>query len=555
MNAEPKQAVVPSSPASPPVGPGETTAQAKRNGGERRGVVLIAVLIVVASLSLAGYHYSDSMLSEYKASDNAHKSAQARKFAESGVHYAAGLLSNPDNYASLLAGNPWNNPGAFSAQQINGSDGTPLGYFSIIGPPDIDDMGNVGTPYFGVSDESSKINLNALMKADPTGKLAHDILVNLPNMTEDIANSIVAWMGGTVGIQNGGTVDYSPNYRCKYGPIDSIDELLLVRGVTRDLLYGCDVNRNGTQDGTENGPNGFDRGWSAYLTVHSREQNFDPTGLPFVFLNNTDMTALSAGLADGLSGDMVKFIIMARQYAPSNAAGQSQGLLGSITAALGMGGSNNPAGTTVPGDLSSYQVDLTKKASYQFNSAFDLIGKQISIQKVDPNNPKKIITTIYSSPLNDPAVQADQLPKLLALTTTTDPTKSSEIPARINVNTASRAVLSAIPGLSSTDVDTIMNTRPSRSATDAPQDIFNTPAWLLTQAQLSPTTLSALEPYITARSQVYRIQSVGYFGDKGPAVRIDAVIDTNSGRPRILAWRDLSELGKGWNEYVPTTSP
>jgi hypothetical protein len=46
---------------------------------------------------------------------------------------------------------------------------------------------------------------------------------------------------------------------------------------------------------------------------------------------------------------------------------------------------------------------------------------------------------------------------------------------------------------------------------------------------------------------VYRVQSVGYFDGKGPAARVEAVIDANGGRPRILAWRDLSELGRGWN--------
>jgi hypothetical protein len=30
---------------------------------------------------------------------------------------------------------------------------------------------------------------------------------------------------------------------------------------------------------------------------------------------------------------------------------------------------------------------------------------------------------------------------------------------------------------------------------------------------------------------------------KGPTIRVEAVIDTNGGRPRIIAWRDLSELG------------
>jgi len=64
---------------------------------------------------------------------------------------------------------------------------------------------------------------------------------------------------------------------------------------------------------------------------------------------------------------------------------------------------------------------------------------------------------------------------------------------------------------------------------------------------VSPSTVKALEPFITTRSQVYRIQSVGYFDGEGPTVRIEAVIDTNNGRPRILMRRDLTELGKGFD--------
>ena len=33
----------------------------------------------------------------------------------------------------------------------------------------------------------------------------------------------------------------------------------------------------------------------------------------------------------------------------------------------------------------------------------------------------------------------------------------------------------------------------------------------------------------------------------GPMARVEAVIDTNGGKPRIVYWRDLSELGKGFD--------
>ena len=56
-----------------------------------------------------------------------------------------------------------------------------------------------------------------------------------------------------------------------------------------------------------------------------------------------------------------------------------------------------------------------------------------------------------------------------------------------------------------------------------------------------------MDQYVTARSQVYRVQAVGDFNGKGPTARIEAVIDSNNLRPRVLYYRDLTELGKGFD--------
>ena len=63
----------------------------------RPGVVLISVLIVVALLSLAAYHFSERMMAEYQAMDSYTRTAQAKSLADSGIHYTAALLSDPDS--------------------------------------------------------------------------------------------------------------------------------------------------------------------------------------------------------------------------------------------------------------------------------------------------------------------------------------------------------------------------------------------------------------------------------------------------------------------------
>ena len=162
----------------------------------RRGFVLLAVLVVVVLLTLAAYQFSELMLAEYKAADSYTRSAQAHALADSGVHYAAAILSNSDAFTKTLNGNPFDNAQAFQGILVNPQAQPRLqGRFSIIAPLSPDDPNIASQPYcFGVTDEGGKINLNALLQLDSSGQVAYNMLLTLPNMTEDIANSILDWI-------------------------------------------------------------------------------------------------------------------------------------------------------------------------------------------------------------------------------------------------------------------------------------------------------------------------------------------------------------------------
>jgi hypothetical protein len=81
---------------------------------------------------------------------------------------------------------------------------------------------------------------------------------------------------------------------------------------------------------------------------------------------------------------------------------------------------------------------------------------------------------------------------------------------------------------------------------------YKTPAWLYTQAKVKVDVMKKLDKFITSRTQVYRFQSVGWFDNGGPVSRLEAVVDVNQGRPRIAYFRDLSELGRGF-DFIPAT--
>ncbi len=214
-------------------------------------------------------------------------------------------------------------------------------------------------------------------------------------------------------------------------------------------------------------------------------------------------------------------------------------------------------------------------AKKKLKSLTQLINTQVTLPKAKgaaANAP----TVVVPSPLNDATKLPDLLPTLLDKLSIKE---ELELTPRMNVNTAPREVLLALTALSApssttttsatattgtttgttastgtattsttatsptalteADVDAILAARQGLSPDDP---AVMTGAWLMTAAGIKPATFQKLEKYITGRSMVYRVQSVGYFGQGGPTARVEAVVDTNRGNPRFLSFRDLSDL-------------
>jgi type II secretory pathway component PulK len=516
----------------------------------RRAVVLLAVLVVVVLLSLAAYQYSELMSAEYRAADSHARALQARSAADSGIWFATALLGNSDNLDSL-SGNLWDNSATFQDVQISDSGGVNGSsnndntdprrqmLFSLISVRDADDPAASSQPYrFGMVDEAGKINLNALLQIDPTGNTATQMLMQLPNMTQDVVNSILDWIDTDDNTrQDGAENDYyssqSPPYQCKNGPLDSLEELLLVKGVTPQLLFGNDRNRNGVLDpGEDDGTGQVDRGWLPYLTVYSRESNVDSQGNPRIYLNDSNLNELATNLTPLLGQDLTNFIVAYRMYGGTQS-----------TSSPGKGPPRMAASdsSAVSSQIQSARTTNRGQKLNKISSLYDLVNATVSVPVGSGRNQR---TVSYPSPLQNASQQQQLLPTLLDETTIYS---TAELPPRINVNTASQVVLTTLPGLTANDVQAILTNRPQVSDNTPPDPSYQTPAWLITKASFSISKMKTLEKYITARTQVYRVQSLGYSAGGGPVARVEAVIDTNLGRPRILAWRDLSELGKGFD--------
>jgi type II secretory pathway component PulK len=509
----------------------------------RRGVVLLAVLIIVVLLSLAAYKYSDLMMSEYSAADSAINAAQARALAESGVIFTAATLADPNN---SLNGNPYDASSVFQNVQVGpAGNGGRTGRFTILALRNPEDIASGNQPYrVGVADESGKINLNALLQLDNNqGNIAYNMLMALPNMTDDVANAIIDWLDPddnprTNGAESDTYSGTTPAYQCKNGPLDTLEEMLLIRGVTAQLLFGNDRNRNGVLDkGEDDGSGGVDLGWSAYFTIYSREPNVDSTGNPRLYINDQDLSTLSSNLNTALgSTDLANYIIAYRLYGGSSVSAAGGRMPSRPTGnALTVVNAQITTGMAAP---SSPQRKLNNIASL-----WDLVNSQVTITT---GSGRQAQTTVLPSPLNDIGTQKQLLPVLLDKCTTSQKT---DLPPRININNAPQAVLTALQAaanLSDTDLQSILSKKPDLSA-GTPDPIYNTTAWLLTEAGLSQTTCKSLDKFINARTQVYRFQALGYFDKGGPVSRVEAVVDTNQNRPRILYWRNLTDLGRAFD--------
>ncbi len=495
----------------------------------RSAIVLVAVLVVIVILTLAAYQFSELMNAESRGAQKGVRTHQARSLADSGIHYCIAMLSDRNTLTGQLGGNPYDNPSAFRRVPVPTTNGL-QGYFSIVAVDDSNELTASSLPTrYGVTDEAGKINLNTLLKLDSSGKIMHDMLMRLPNMTETAADSIIDWIDTDETTRTNGAESQfysarSPAYRCKNALLDSLEELLLVRGVTPALLFGTDRNRNGLADSGESGT--FDRGWLPYLTIYSRELNRDTEGNPRIFLNSRDLTALNTQLQGLLSPELANFVIAVRLYGPSSTSNANTPTKSGDPAALA---------NVVQQALSSGNA----RARFSISSPLDLVTAQVTVPQANNQPPM-----VFRSPLADSGVQRQFLPILYDKFTTQ---RSVELPARINVNTAPRTVLATLPGLTETDIQTILDRRPSLTLSESADPIYQTPAWLLTEANINPIVLRALERYVTTRTQVYRIQAIGYFDGDPTVSRVEAVVDTNQGKPRIVYYRDLSELGRGFD--------
>jgi len=492
------------------------------------GMLLIIVLVTIVMMTLAAYTFTALMQIELQASRVLSRRVQSKYLADSGVDYARLFLAaeRQDIHAK---GGIWDNPEMFqgipAAVDVNNLE--LMGRFSIVGP----NMNDDGIPEgyrFGVVNESSKINVNALPYYDnwQPGS-ARQILLALPSMTEEIADAILDWVDTDDDVRDFGTEgsyyrSQSPAYDVKNGPMDSIDELLLIRDVTPELLFGLDVNRNGVLDDVETvGTNASSLeadmylGWASYITLFSKETNLNGEGLARININGQDLDQLQDDLTSSFNDRWTNYIIHYRINGPSSVI-------------------PTPVDDTIK---SAAEVPLeltgTELGEFTFASVVDLVETYVKI--VDDEGE----AVFLQSPINIETLGIAMTTAMKSLTVY----EGDSIPGRINIMQAPRRTLEGIPGMSAELIDRIIQVREFELDDPDFLDINrNYETWLLTEFLVDVETMRTLMPFICVGGEVYQAEVIGYFGDGVGTSRAEAIIDTTADIPKLIFWRDKTHL-------------
>lgn len=543
---------------------------------DRDGTVLILVLVVVAALSLGAYTFSELMISEIEATSMYGRQAESRAYALSGIELAASVIASPETAGDEFS---YDNIERFRAQLMReGETGRGQGYFSVVAA--VEARG--GNPVrFGLMDESGRINLNQILKFELSDEETRDMLMFLPDMTEELADAILDFIDDddtvrSFGVESDYYLDLEPGYLPANGPLQSIDELLRVAGVTKELLYGEDTNRNGLLDPNEddgdatapldNGDGILNPGWAAYLTLDSKEVNRRLDGSERININNGVLTDLYDMLLEEFDEDVARFVVAFRLNGPYEPLEESEDsdLIAAIDEATGAadatgteaeqananainratqgfvadlaeGIANGIAGSG--GSVTRDGMDLSKGAQHDVTSVYEMIGAQVEIE-IDGS------LVLLDSPwgMNSGDMES-YLPDLLDRLTVVD---ENTILGRLNVNQARLESLMGIPNMPEDVAIAIANSPMG----DDTRPIRGTAGWLLTTGLVDIPTMVKLDRFVTGRGLVYRAQVVGFFGEGGGYTRLEATIDASEYPAKILSVSDLTSLGRGYSNQM-----
>jgi len=472
-------------------------------------MVLLSVLFIIAMMAMVSVSLMFRMHAEATAGAAGRSADQAYMAAMSGLRRALVAIR-----ADRLNRDAWWDDEDLFRDQLVLDDGGERWYFTVYARND-DDPEAVR---YGVTDEAGRIHLNV---ADA------ETLEALPNMTPELTDCLLDYIDGDEEPRENGAEQEAYDYGIKDGPLDTLEELLLVRGFHGGIVYGEDANRNGLLEANED--DGEDRspvddgdgqlnvGLYGVGTVFSSEPDVDSRGRPRVNVNSGSAALRRAGL----STETVEFI------------------------ALYLNEQEDNPPLKHPSELLAkrfqLRVDHDRRRAGQWVESG--VGRDELTTVLDR------LTVGLPAPVPAEAAEGEEAP----VRPSRRSGRSMSFTGLVNVNTAPAAVLAALPPIGPALAEAIVTKRRELldEAHQWPDEdgrptmgALQTPAWLYTTGVVDdPETFKRIAPLLTARSYQFRVRCIGYGVPSGRFRILEAVLDLAEAEPRIVYLRDITPLG------------
>ncbi len=255
-----------------------------------RGVALIMVLWIITILTVVVLEFSFAMRTEVNIAKNFKEELQLYAIAEGGVQQViAELILKHDPRVQQLR-KTMKTEEATPERKEWVADGRPYAV-----------QFDQGECELRIMSESGKININTISEM-----MLRKVIGNLGLEGEKrdvVVDSILDWRDADDFLRiNGAENDYYQSlkepYRCKNANLDTIEELLLVKGVTPELFHGRKVERTG-----EEGVKASDIGLKDIFSVYAPGEQVD--------VNSASLPVLRAVL--GLPSEIAQAIVKARE--------------------------------------------------------------------------------------------------------------------------------------------------------------------------------------------------------------------------------------------------
>lgn len=526
------------------VRPASVTRGAGRAGPAiRGGFILPVVLVLIGLLALmaAGFlFFTRAELAGTVALADGH---QARLAAESGFEELVAMLrtsrDNPDEW--------WDNPKRLRHALVWARDykrdadpvresgnrekileqatAIPAWRFSVCAP-NLD--GPQDTFRYGVTPESSKLNLNAC-RPEQIEQLLTPLLLGLQiENPQELINALLDWVDADSDLTLGGAESeyyntLTPPYNAKNGPLDTLEEMLLIRGFSARVLYGEDVNLNGILDANEDdgeasfpydddGDGVLDLGIIPFVTLWSREPDTALDNKPRISLR-LPAAAFSAALAATLTeGELTETALAYLTQLKT----QEVDLSGLRSAADLL-----PADETGDGD-----------------STGDTEGERPPTSQPAAGRGRGRGPALPPSPLTPV-----DMPGIMDRFTAREVSQNSPplVAGLINLNTAPAQVLRLIPGITDDTVTKIVELR-----RELPYESRKTTAWPLVSGAADVATFQRIAPYVTTKSYQFRIEVLGYGDHAKLARRLEWIVEMAGPLAQVKYHRELTGLGRAW---------